>query len=175
MPVAPLFALLGDSAWTSCCSFLRYSFGSCRVLVLISLIFRYPTSGYPTARRRRAPPWSELGLWVPLLAANLLVEPESLAAALCGTASGGCGSTPALVSVFRSISMSFVLGTVVPWQTFTCLSLRNTRYLESSRWAVKSVACRAARPFLPHPSSDKLLLANNTKCLNFVLSTSLVN
>ena len=76
-------------------------FGTCRILILLTPIFRYPTSGYPAARHGRAPPWSELGLWVPLLAANLLVEPLTLAAALCGTASGGCGSTPALGSVFR--------------------------------------------------------------------------
>ena len=59
-----------------------FGFGTCRILILLTPIFRYPTSGYPAARRRRAPPWSELGLWVPLLAANFLVEPVTLAAAL---------------------------------------------------------------------------------------------
>ena len=33
-------------------------FGSCRILILLTPIFRYPTSGYPAARLRRAPPWS---------------------------------------------------------------------------------------------------------------------
>ena len=46
-------------------------------------------------------PGLDPNLWVPLLAANLPVEPIALAAALCGTASGGCGSTPAHGSVFR--------------------------------------------------------------------------
>jgi len=55
-----------------------FVFGTCRILILLTPIFRYPTSGYPAARRRRAPPWSELGLWVPLLAANFLLNHNRL-------------------------------------------------------------------------------------------------
>ena len=50
-----------------------------------------PADGHPRGQplTEGRLPGQDPNLWVPLLAVNHLVEPESLAAALCGTASGG--------------------------------------------------------------------------------------
>ena len=52
---------------------------------------------------------------------------------------------------FQVISMFYVLGTVVPWQTFTCLSLRSTLSTRILQWAEKEQRAGRHAPFSPHP------------------------